>query len=74
VDFEGSRSINKVAKLVPVKNGILNLTTKKLLKWDPNYYFTHALNVSYNPKAKISRSMINFLLDISNKILIPLRY
>ena len=38
--------------LLPVKNGILNLETKELLPYTPDYYFTSKLDVKFNPEAK----------------------
>jgi D5 N terminal like/Family of unknown function (DUF5906) len=66
VDFYLNNTKNKIAKLVPFKNGVLDLNTIKLLNHDPDYYFTYSLNIDYNPDAKISKSILDFLKSISN--------
>ena len=60
------RKNNKELKLIPFKNGVYNLQTQTLSNHDKNLYFTYFLNLDYNPKAKLSQDMINFLLSISN--------
>jgi phage/plasmid-associated DNA primase len=74
VYFDESRSLNKGVKLVAFKNGVLNINTKKLFKHDPKYYLTYSLNLKYDTKAKLSNEMVDFLLHITNKILILLSY
>ena len=61
------------SKLVPFKNGVLDLNTKILLNHDPNYYFTYSLNIDYDPNAKISKEMLYFFKSISNKNLYTLK-
>ena len=36
--------------LIPVKNGVFNLKTKKLDPFNPNYVFTTKISTPYNPK------------------------
>ncbi len=38
--------------VIPVKNGVLDLKTRKLLPHSPKYGFLYTLNVVYNPDAK----------------------
>ncbi len=38
--------------LIPLKNGVLNLKTKTLKPYHPNYYFTAKLAINYNANAK----------------------
>jgi len=66
VDFEEYRKENRQSKLIPFKNGVLDLNTKELLNHNQNYYFTHNLNINFDPSAVLDQSMINFLCSISN--------
>jgi len=61
-DFFQVNYINEV----PVKNGILNLKTKKLIPFDPNKIFFNKLQVEYNPEAKCPK-VEHFLSDILSK-------
>jgi len=42
--------VNENLDLVPVQNGILNIKTKELLNFSPDYRFFNKLKVDYNPK------------------------
>jgi putative DNA primase/helicase len=66
VDFKKFAAKNRLSKLVPFKNGVLDLNTIKLLNHDSSYYFTYCLNVNYQQNANLSKSMVNFLINISN--------
>lgn len=37
--------------LIPLKNGVYNLTTNQMQEYQPNYYFTTQIPVAYNPAA-----------------------
>lgn len=43
--------INKFTNKIPVKNGLLNLTTRELEPFTPTEYYTYKLNVEYDPSA-----------------------
>jgi putative DNA primase/helicase len=73
VDFYINNTKNIMARLVPFKNGVLDLNTIKLLNHDPSYYFTYSLNINYNPSAKIEKSMLDFLISITNNNLYALK-
>jgi putative DNA primase/helicase len=66
VDFDEYRNKNKELKLVPFKNGILDMNTITLLEHNKEYYFTHGLNINFNSSAVMENHMINFLCSISN--------
>lgn len=57
---------NNYKYLVPVNNGILNIKTRELKEFSPEYYFFNKLNVEYNPKAKC-KNFIKFLEEITEK-------
>ncbi|MBS3052732.1 MAG: hypothetical protein J4428_05175 [Candidatus Aenigmarchaeota archaeon] len=40
---------NQNLNLMPLKNGVLNLETMKLMPYSPDFYFTSKLNVKYDP-------------------------
>lgn len=73
VDFNIYRNKAKKQKLIPFKNGVLDLKTRKLLAHNKDYYFTHGLNISYDPNANVSYDMVYFLLSICNHNLITLK-
>jgi len=52
--------------LLILKNGILNLETRKLEKFNPKYFILNALPVTYNPKAKCPIIM-KFLSEVLHK-------
>ena len=62
IDFK----INQVSRLVPFKNGVLDINNINLLKHDSKYYFTYCLNINYDAQAKIKPGIIEFLKNISN--------
>jgi len=51
--------------LLPVDNGILNLKTKKLIDFSPNYYFFTKLDIEYKENATCQR-IIKFIKEITN--------
>lgn len=73
VNFNNFRSRNQNLQLIPFKNGVLDLTKNELLPLNAEYYFTHSLNINYDPLAKLSLEMIKFLTSISNNQLINLK-
>lgn len=73
LDFDSFRTRNKNINLIPFKNGVLDLFRIDLLPHGRDYFFTHGLNIIYDPSAKLSDTMINFLLSISNQNLLIIR-
>jgi putative DNA primase/helicase len=73
VDFNLNNIKNRIAKLVPFKNGVLDLNSIKLLNHDPNYYFIYSLNIDYDPAAKITKEMLDFFKNITNNNLFTLK-
>lgn len=65
-NFEAARDENTKLGYILFKNGVLCLRTMKLLSHNKDYYFTHGLNIEYNPNAKLSIHMKTFLTSISN--------
>lgn len=57
---------NQHVNYIPFSNGILDLTTSKLLPFSPDFKFTSKLNIDYNPKALMKKDFANWLLFISN--------
>lgn len=62
--------------LLNLKNGILNIETKKLIPHSFNYYFTTQLGFEYNPKAKcpmwnkyISEALVNLDLETDKQMI-----
>lgn len=47
--------------LIPFKNGVLDTKTKELLPYSKEFYFTHQLNIEYDPNAKLSIEMMEYL-------------
>ena len=50
-EFFSHISSEKYLHLIPIKNGIFNINTKKLEKFNPKIIFTTKIPISYNPKA-----------------------
>ena len=65
VDFEINQ-INKLTKLVPFKNGVLDLNSREILNHNPNYHFTYSLNIYYDPDAILDNNIIEYLIRITN--------
>jgi len=63
-DFYGQQ--NKNVYLIPVQNGILNIKTKKLEEFTPNYYFFNKLPMGYYPLAECPE-IIKFITQITTK-------
>lgn len=61
VNFNDFRSRNQNLQLIPFKNGVLDLTKNELLPHNAKYYFTHGLNIGFDPLAKLSPDMVKFL-------------
>lgn len=57
---------NKHTYLIPVQNGILNIKTKELKPFSPEYYFFNKLNVTYEPQADCP-NFKKFLSEITEK-------
>ena len=55
--------VNEDLNLVPVLNGILNLRTRKLERFDPKYKFFNKLPVNYDPLIKPDK-VLQFFDDI----------
>lgn len=62
---------NKFKGLIPVQNGLLDLTTQTLKPFNKEEIFTYKLNTSYNPESKCPK-WIKFLSEILNPEDIPL--
>jgi len=45
--------LNKTKNLLSVANGVVNLQTGELIERQSLHYFSYALNISYNPHAKL---------------------
>lgn len=56
--------------LIVVKNGIVNITTRKLEPFDPKYFILNTLPIKYNPKARCPK-IIKFISQIVHKEDIP---
>ena len=56
--------INEDISLVPVKNGILNIFTRKLTPFSPKHRFFSKLNVLYDPIIQPEKS-VQFIRDIT---------
>lgn len=54
---------NENTDLIPVKNGILNIKTKELINYDPQYRFFNKLPIEYNPDAE-PKKIIEFIKQI----------
>jgi putative DNA primase/helicase len=67
LEYELNSFIKKNNNLIPFKNGILDLKTKKLLFFSKDYKFTYKLTIDYDPLAKMDLTFANWLLFISNK-------
>jgi len=55
--------INEDLELLPVLNGILNLKTKQLLDFSPDYKFFNKIPIYYDPRVEID-AIKQFLYDI----------
>lgn len=59
--------------LIPLKNGVYNLTTGQIQEYQPNFYFTTQLPVTYNPLATCQK-IDAFLSEIVSPDDLPLLY
>ena len=57
---------NKDKNLLPVKNGLLDMTTLELKPFDPEIMFTYQIPVEFRPKAKCPKIM-KFLSEVLRK-------
>jgi putative DNA primase/helicase len=55
---------------IPLKNGILDLKTKELKPFNPEYFILNALPITYNPKAKCPKTL-KFISEIVDEADIP---
>ncbi len=47
--------------LICLNNGILNINTMELKPHSPQYFFTHAINIDYDPQAPLPTRFMTFL-------------
>lgn len=59
--------------LVPLKNGVYNLATNQMQEYQPNYYFTTQIPVTYNPSATCPKIDL-FLSEIVDPTDLPILY
>jgi len=64
--------LNPPLNLINLKNGVLDIETKKIIPHTPNLYFLRELPINYDPKAKIKKidQFFNDLLNTEDKKII----